>query len=119
MIWIDRVFALHLLLGAAGHTFGSLSLLPAAGSDIQVWSLGSALCAALLAVLNLLRAGRPADKPLAWVTALGSIGWLGVVIGFGLSIGRLTDFRVLWHGMSALMLAIFSLRSALSPAATT
>jgi hypothetical protein len=118
MIWIDRFFALLLLLGAAGHTFGSLTLLPA-GSDIQVWSLGSALCATLLAVLNLLRAGRPADKPLAWVTALGSIGWVGVVVGFGLSIGHLTDFRVLWHGASALVLTIFSLRSALSPTATT
>ena len=111
MIRIDRAFAVLLSLGAAGHTMGSLTLLEA-GSGIQVWSLGSALCAFLLGALNWVRAGRAADRTLAWITGLGSLGWLGVAVGFGLSIGRLGDFRVVWHGLCAVALTLFSFRAA-------
>ena len=112
IFWVDRAFAILLLLGAAGHAAGSFTLLPT-GSDTQVWSLGSALCAMLLGALNFVRAGRADDRALAWITALGSLGWFAVAVAFGLSLGHLADFRVVWHGLSAAALALFSVRTAL------
>jgi hypothetical protein len=110
MLWIDRVFASLLLLGAIGHTIGSFTLLEP-GSETQVWSLGSALCAFLLGALNWARAGRPTDRTLGWITCLGSLGWFAVAIGFGVFMGHLGDFRVVWHGACALALTIFSIRT--------
>lgn len=115
LTYIDRAFALLLLLGAAGHTAGSLTLLPA-GSDTQVWSLGAALGAALIAILNFVRAGRPDDRPVIWMALFGATGWFAVAILFGWTLGDFLDFRVAWHGFAALALAGFSLRMALNPA---
>lgn len=110
--YLDRGSAVLLLFGAGGHTMGSLTLVPM-GSGIQVWALGSALCAALVAALNFLRAGRPDDRPVIWLALTGSLGWVIVVGLFARSLGTVADFRVVWHGLAALALAGFSLRSLL------
>jgi hypothetical protein len=49
---IDRIFGVLLILGACGHTIGTLMLLQP-GSGIFIWSLGSSLAASLLGVLNI------------------------------------------------------------------
>jgi hypothetical protein len=107
---IDRAFAALLLLGAVLHAYGSFSSYPI-GSQNLVWALSGSLAAGLLAVLNLVRAGRPADHPLARITLFGCLCWVAVAVGFGLSIGDVYDPRVLWHAISALVLAAFSLRT--------
>jgi len=106
---MDRAFGVLLLLGAAGHTVGTLRHLR--GTDAFLWSLGSSLAAALLAVLNLLRSGRPGDRALAMVCAIGTACWGLVVLGFGVSIGNLLDPRVGMHLLASAGLVLFSVRA--------
>jgi len=107
---IDRIFGVLLLIGACLHVFGALRAYPL-GSEGLVWSLSGTLAAGLLAVLNLVRAGRPADHTLAWITLVGSLVWVAIAIAFGAAIGNVLDPRVLWHAIAALVLAGFSLRT--------
>ena len=104
---LDRAAGILLLLGAAGHTAGTLHWL-SPSSDAFVWSLGSSLAAALLGTLNLVRSGRPADRTLAWICVAGTSCWAGVVLGFGVSIGRVLDPRVLMHMVASAALVVFS-----------
>jgi hypothetical protein len=107
---IDRIFGVLLLVGAGLHVAGALRTY-AIGSEALVWSLSGTLAAGLVAALNLVRAGRPHDHTLAWITLVGSLAWAGVAIAFGAAIGNLFDPRVLWHAITALVLAGFSLRT--------
>jgi len=113
---VDRAFGVLLALGAAGHAAGLLALLPA-GSQIQVWSLSGVVAAALVAALNLVRAGRPNDRTIAWLAFAGSLAWCAIALLFGRAIGDLLDFRVVWHFVCALALTAFSLRTALTSGA--
>jgi hypothetical protein len=62
----------------------------------------------LTAVLNLVRAGRPEDTAIAWISLVASLCWATVAVGFGAAIGNLIDPRALWHLVCALALATFS-----------
>jgi membrane protein DedA with SNARE-associated domain len=75
------------------------------------------LAAALVAVLNLVRAGRPEDRTLAWITFCGSLCWVAVAIAFGASIGNVIDPRAVWHALSAFVLAGLSFRTAIGRSA--
>ncbi len=66
---IDRIFGWLLVVGAAGHTAGTI-MWTQPMSGIFIWSLGSALAAGLLGALNIVRAGRPEDK--TWPRSLWS-----------------------------------------------
>jgi hypothetical protein len=112
---LDRLFGVLLLVGALLHSYGSISGYPS-GSQELVWALSGSLAAGLIAVLNLVRSGRPEDRTLAWIAFLGSLSWVAVAVGFGVAIGNLFDPRVLWHVISALALAGFSLRTAIGRA---
>ena len=113
MVWLDRAFVALLALGGVGHFFGSLTLL-AAGSEVQVWSLGGVLAVALIVAVNALRLLRPGDSAVAWIGGLGALLWVFVALGFGRSLHDMLDFRVLWHGLAAAGVAVFSLRAALA-----
>ena len=104
---VDRIFGVLLILGACGHTIGTLVWLQP-GSGIFIWSLGSSLAATLLGVLNIVRAGRPDDKTLAAITAVGSTCWALLTLGFGLSINNVLDLRPAGHFVIAVALTIFS-----------
>lgn len=110
---IDRVFGWLLVVGASLHAFGSVT---GYGSqpELLVWSLSGTLAALLLAVLNLMRAGRPSDRSLALVCLTGSIAWVAVALGFGAAIGDVLDPRALIHAVNAAVLAAFSLRTLLT-----
>ena len=110
---LDRLFGALLLVGSVLHAYGSISFYPARSPEL-VWALSGSLAGGLTAVLNLVRAGRPADYTLAWIAFGASLCWAAVVFGFGAAIGNLIDPRVLWHGISALALAAFSLRTAMA-----
>jgi hypothetical protein len=111
----DRLVTVLLALGALGHAFGSLRVY-AAGSSPLVWSEAGALCAALLAALNWLRAGRPQDAALAWICVVGCVAWVAIALAFGASVGSMADPRAVYHAAVAAVLAAFSLRTALGRA---
>lgn len=104
---VDRIFGGLLVLASAGHTAGTI-LWTQPMSGIFIWSLGSSLAAALLGALNIVRAGRPEDKTLAAITAIGTACWALVTFAFGKSIGNLLDPRPLSHMVISLVLVIFS-----------
>jgi hypothetical protein len=111
----DRICGWILLLGAVGHSMGSLQ---AYGHrpELLLWAECATLMLLLLGALNLLRVGRPGDHALAWVSFAGCIGWLIAVMAFGKLIGNYLDFRFLTQGIVTLALAGFSLRTALGQA---
>jgi hypothetical protein len=114
---LDQFFGALLLVGSVLHAYGSISSYPL-GSPELVWALSGSLAGGLTAVLNLVRAGRPEDTTVAWITFVASLCWAAVAVGFGAAIGNLIDPRVLWHVVSALALTTFSLRTALRRAQT-
>jgi hypothetical protein len=113
---IDRVFGALLILAACGHTAGTVLRTPFM-SGIFVWSLGSSLAAFLLAALHLVRAGRPWDRPLAGIAAVGTACWILVALGFGVSIGNVVDPRVMTQAGVSAVLVGFSVRTLVRGAA--
>ena len=113
--YLDRLFGALLLLGSLLHSYGSISSYRF-GSQELVWALSGSLAGGLISVLNLIRSGRPEDLTLAWIAFAGSLSWVAVAVSFGLSVGNLFDPRVLWHAISALALAGFSLRTVIGRA---
>jgi len=109
---LDQVCGWLLVLGACGHTGGTLLWLPRM-SGIWIWSLGSALAALLLGVLNLLRASREDDRALAWITTFGTACWGLIAVAFGVSIGNMLDPRPLMHAVDSLLLVGFSVTTLL------
>ena len=64
---LDRVLGWLLVVGGLLHALGSWAAYRNAPPEL-LWALSGSLAALLLAALNLLRAGRPQDRPLAWVS---------------------------------------------------
>jgi hypothetical protein len=110
IIIVDRLLGALLLVGAVLHAFGSFASYPL-GSAALVWALSGSLAASMLAVLNLVRAGRPRDRTLAWITLFGCLCWAGIALAFGSAIGRVADPRVMWHVICALGLMLLSMRT--------
>lgn len=108
---LDRLLAALLLLGAVGHTFGSIQSF-SNQPLVLLWALCASVLVALLGAINLLRAGRPADRALAWIAAVGTACWLVAAIVFGLLIHHPADPRVLVFVVVSGGLIAFSLRTA-------
>lgn len=104
----DQAFGVLLLLGACGHTVGTMLWLPAL-SGTWVWSLGGALAVGLLGVLNLVRAARPHDRTIALITVVGTAIWALLALAFGKSINNLLDIRAVVHFVNSLVLVVFSI----------
>jgi hypothetical protein len=98
------------VVGGLLHAVGSWHAFHNDPSQL-VWTLSGSLAALLVAALNLLRAGRPTDRPLAWVSFFASLAWFAVAVGFGAAIGHLADPRALIHAVNAAVLAGLSLRT--------
>ena len=109
---VDRMFGWLLVVGSLLHAGGSIVAYRGT-PELLVWSLSGTLAGLLLASLNLLRAGRPDDRALAWVSFFGCLGWIAVAVGFGKVSGNLLDIRALTHAINAAVLATLSLRMAL------
>ncbi len=110
---IDKVFGWLLVVGSLLHAIGSFAAYKYVPETL-LWALSTSLAGLLLAGINLLRVGRPGDHTLAWLSFAGSVAWIIMALAFGKLIGNLFDFRVLIHAFNALVLAGFSLRSALA-----
>ena len=106
----DRLFGWLQLLGACGHTAGTIVLVPFM-SGLFVWSLGASIGMFLTAALNLLRAGRPTDRTVALMATAGSGGQLLLCLAFGKSIGNFADPRVVGNCVIATVLLLFGIRT--------
>ena len=107
---IDRIFGWLLIVGSAGHTAGTV-MWTEPMSGIFIWSLGSSLAAALLGVLNLVRAGRPGDRTLALITTIGTALWAALALAFGVSIHNVLDPRPMIHIVVSVVLVVFGVRT--------
>jgi hypothetical protein len=110
---LDRAFGCLMVLGGIGHTLGSLKVYGKEPMTL-LWALSASLAVFLLAALNLLRSGANPDRRLAWICAIGCLAWVGFALRFGVLVGNVFDFRPLLNAVIALVLAIFSVRTALS-----
>jgi hypothetical protein len=108
----DRTLAILLLLGAVGHTLGSIKFY-AQEPLTMLWALCASLFVVLLAAVNLLRTNRPADRTLAWITSAGTLCWLIAAIVFGMLLGKPLDPRVVYFVLVCAGLIVFGLRTAL------
>jgi peptidoglycan/LPS O-acetylase OafA/YrhL len=113
---VDLALGGLLLLGGVLHAFGSLRAYPSLAPEL-VWALSGSLAAILLGVLNIVRANRPRDRPLAWITLLGTLCWVAVALAFGAAINNAWDLRVLYHALVATALTALSLRTVLGRSA--
>jgi len=107
---LDQLFGVLLILGSCGHTAGTLLWLPAM-SGIWIWSLGAALAGLVLGALNLVRAVRPEDKPIAVIAVVGTALWALIAFAFGKSINNIFDPRPLIHCIVSIVLVIFGIRT--------
>jgi hypothetical protein len=104
---IDRAFGWLLVIGAALHAYGSLTFYGPQTVTL-VWALSGSLAAFLLGAINLMRVNRPADRTLAYVSFAGSLCWWAIALAFGIASQSVTDPRVIYHAIVALVLAGFS-----------
>lgn len=108
---LDLTFGWLLVAGSVLHAAGSVAAYKGVPM-LLLWSLSGTLAGLLLASLNLLRAGRPGDHVLAWVSFAGCLGWIAVALGFGAVSGNILDVRAPTHAINAVVLAAMSLRAA-------
>src|SRR5690348_13360622 len=110
---VDRAFAALLILGAIGHTLGSIKAFINTPHEL-LWALCASVLIAMLGVLNLLRSWRPRDAALAWIVCAGTACWLVASIAFGLIIGKPFDPRVIVFVILSVGLIVFGLNTALN-----
>jgi hypothetical protein len=109
---IDIICTAVLGLGAVGHSMGSFAAYRSQPVPL-LWALCASVLIALLAALNWLRAKRPHDRALAWITVLGTLCWLAADLSFGALTGNMLDPRVVMFGVVSVVLIAFGLRTAL------
>ena len=107
---VDRGLAWLLVVGALLHAMGSWAGYRNSPATL-LWALSGSVEGLLLGALNLLRVGRPHDRPLAWVCFGGCLAHIAVALGFGKVIGNVLDPRVLINAIDAAALAALSLRT--------
>ncbi|MBB3458969.1 hypothetical protein FHT86_007298 [Rhizobium sp. BK313] len=113
MTMLTRTLVGLLVLGAAGHTIGSLKFYKGQPHAL-FWALCVSVLIVVVAAMNWLRADRPQDLGLAWVTAAATLAYAGISISFGFLIGNPMDWRALSFAAISLALTGLSLRTALS-----
>jgi hypothetical protein len=109
---VDRIFSLILIIGGLLHGMGSFVMYKDSHMTL-LWSLCATALTLLIAAINLLRVEQPSDRPLAWICFCGSLSWAVGAFTAGVLIGNIFDWRPMMHWVTALVLAGFSLRTAL------
>jgi hypothetical protein len=112
-MWLDKTLVALLVLGAFGHTMGSLQFYKGQPHAL-FWALCTSVLILTIAAMNWLRADRPLDSGLAWVTAVATLAYAAISLGFGFLIGNPLDWRALSFGAVSIALAILSVRTAVS-----
>jgi peptidoglycan/LPS O-acetylase OafA/YrhL len=107
---LDRILGCLLILGGIGHTLGSFQTYKTDPMTL-LWSLCASLFVFLLAAINLIRAGRPADTALAWLCLAAGLCWIVASLRFGALIGNLFDFRPMVFAVITLGLCAMCVRT--------
>ena len=108
---LDRILSSLLILGGIGHTFGSLALYQSTPETL-LWSLCTSLFIFLLGAVNFVRAGRPGDRSLAWLSLVFNLCWFAAGLYFGrIVIHHVLDFRVMIFAVLTLGLSAMSVRT--------
>lgn len=107
---LDRSFGWLLVVNGLVHALGAWNA-NHGRPNVLLWALTGSLAAFLIAATNLLRAERPHDRPLAWLSLAGSIAWLTVAVSVGKLVDNFLDARVLSNALNAAVLAALSIRS--------
>jgi drug/metabolite transporter (DMT)-like permease len=110
---IDRALGVLLILGAGGHTFGSIVAYRTQPLTL-LWALSASLYIVLVGAVNLLRTARPGDRALAWVAVVAALCQLVSAVVFGQLIHSPADPRVVGFVVLCLGLIAFGLRDALA-----
>ena len=109
---VDRGLGVLLILGAAGHTFGSIRTYGREPMTL-LWALSATLFILLLAAVHLLRTARPGDHALAWIGVVAALCQVFAAVVFGELSGDPADPRVIGFVVICLGLAGFGFRYAL------
>lgn len=107
---LDRLFGWLLVVNGLFHALGAWNA-NHGKPGVLLWALTGSLAAFLIAAINLLRAERPHDRPLAWLSLAGSMAWLAVALIVGKLAGNFLDARVVSNALNAVVLAAMSIRS--------
>jgi hypothetical protein len=113
---LDRILACLLILGGIGHAVGARSAFHNQPITL-LWAESAAFTIFLVAAVNLLRSVRPADRALAWISFAGCLAWTGFALALGHLLGDFLYFPVIANVVVSLMLAAFSLGTAVRKAA--
>jgi len=108
---LDRILSCLIILGGLGHGAGSILAYRHEPLTL-LWALSASMFSLLMAAINLLRASRSTDRPLAWIACAASLALSVSAFTFGFLIGNVFDVRALVNGFAALALAAFSLKTA-------
>lgn len=96
-----------LILGSVLHMVGTWRQIPHRSTEF-VWSMGAALSGVQIGFLHLLMIRRPEDASIALLATGGALAWAAVAQAFGRAIGNRYDFRVIWHEVCAIGLALLA-----------
>jgi hypothetical protein len=108
---IDRTAAVLLAVFALGHAVpGTLLTSPFMDSD-TMWSFSGSVAAWAIAVLNWLRASRPADRALAAWALVGALVWIGLMLWLMEAAGMWGDPRPWLFVAACAILAAYSVRA--------
>ena len=111
---LDRIFGCLLLLGGVGHTAGTL-IGYKGKPELMLWSLGASTFIFLLGAINLVRAGRPGDCTLAWITLVFNLCQIASVVAFWRLIQNMADPRVIGFIVICAVLSAMSVRTMVLP----
>jgi len=107
---LDYILCVLLLLCGCGHTAGTL-IGYQGKPELMLWSLSASLFIFTLGSVNLIRAGRKHDRPLAIITLVFNLCQVVAALQFGRIIGNLYDPRVIAFAVICLGLSGMSVRS--------
>jgi hypothetical protein len=93
MATVDRIFSILIILAGAVHAAGSLKYYE--DPLTVLWALCATLFIFLFGAINLLRASRRGDKPLAWICLVSGLVWILAAVRFGYISDRMADMHVL------------------------
>jgi hypothetical protein len=105
---MDRMFSCILILSCILHGFGAYVVYKNDPLTL-LWALCAVLLGILLAILNLLRAGRHADRALGWICLAGNLTWSVAAFTYTVLLHNIFDVRGSIDCITGLALVIFSL----------
>ena len=107
----DYALSVILIVLSAGHGFVGTLAAEGWDSSTSMWSFSGSVAAWMIAAVNILRVGRPADKGVAMVALLGALSWVGLMVWLAVVAHMIADIRIWLFISVAAGLSLFSIRT--------